>query len=474
MHSPPRHWVAQLPLIPYALIACCFLVATAFTFLQTDDYCTFGRVIHRHGGNPLADVYLLYMEWTGRYSASIVVALVAAASALVNPAWVYPLALMVFIALFAWACMLLSRLSTRHLTTHLPLAAVMLASTLLITPSKLEQFFWLTGAAVYFVGASLALVLVYRLRAGETRAAGHKPLREISTHLIIVATVGFNEFLALVVGACLSWSIVQDFRNRAEDRQWRTHIIRMSVFLAALALTILAPGNFSRDAASTTLRHDVMGSLAMMVESMGFLARSLFAESGLPLVASLAAAFASGWLVPSSDKQHVRQGLPYMVILILALPMHLWVYSFLTGESTPGRVMNQAVLLAHLALCVCLAWGGSVMANRRSAERRSTLPANIALSLAGVMLLLSPSTVEFAKAVLNFAPTWRAEQLQRHSGLSNVQEHKPVYVRPFSSGDSDPRTFSGTDVTADPSNWINKCVADYYEVNSVIQMRPTN
>ena len=59
--------------LPFALLAITLMAATFGGFLQTDDYCTFGRVIGRHGTNPFAELAAVYGSWTGRYSSSFLI-----------------------------------------------------------------------------------------------------------------------------------------------------------------------------------------------------------------------------------------------------------------------------------------------------------------------------------------------------------------------------------------------------------------
>lgn len=169
-----------------------------------------------------------------------------------------------------------------------------------------------------------------------------------------------------------------------------------------------------------------------------------------------------------------RSSVPFLLILFAAFPMHFWVYSFLTGEATPGRIVNQAFVLALAAACTMLAMLGRNISATWSVRSAAVIRA-LLLAAAGILMLGGTEFTTYDHTLRTFAPGWRAEQLARHDGLHAIEgSHQTAYVRPFTNNDSTPPTFMGADVTPDPKNWINRCVADYYQLKDVIQMRRTS
>ena len=65
-----------LATVPYVLALLVVLYAARYGFPQTDDYCTFGRLVRQHDANPFVETWHLYMNWTGRYTSSFLVAAV--------------------------------------------------------------------------------------------------------------------------------------------------------------------------------------------------------------------------------------------------------------------------------------------------------------------------------------------------------------------------------------------------------------
>ncbi|MBP3983141.1 hypothetical protein J5837_01785 [Pseudoxanthomonas helianthi] len=473
MHTSPffrrPSWQLSLALFPFLIAAILALVAPFYTFLQTDDFCTFARVIHREHGNPFADAAYMYQNWSGRYSAMFTVSLVATISLFVPVGLAYSLSLACFLILFALACLAISPLIDTNRRVSVPFAAILFASTLIAMPSKLEQYLWLTGAAVYFIGTSLLFVLILVMsapRADRTRAIP----REVLIGALIALITGFNEFLAIVTGACVLWFGFRDIR--AEKKNWHQAILRLTIFAAAFATTILAPGNFARDSTSVTARHEIGNATALAIKSLWQFAHGMSEQQTLPIFAALVGSAAVGAMV-ARGRSKIRDWAPVALILLCSLPMHLWVYSFLTGEAAPGRVLNQAFMHVTAAGCLVAAAIGSRLS--ALSEHNPTSWAAALLGLAGIFLIASPSFRSFARVAHEFAPRWHAQQLERHRGFGSLPRpiSQPAYVRPYSLGDSSPPVFAGADVTSSPENWINRCVADYYEANSVILMRRT-
>lgn len=453
------------PLLPWVAVTAFVLAATIFAFLQTDDFCTFGRVTVRFDGNPLADVANLYRYWTGRYSASLLVALIASLSLLMPIAFAYSSALALLVLLFGWACVETSRmLDTTAGRANPAWALVAFCSTLVMMPSKLEQYLWLTGAAVYFAGASLMLVLVRLLATPQTPT---RPRREAWICTLVILITGFNEFLALTAGAALTISMLQD---RAWREKWRPHLVRLSVFALAFSATVFAPGNFARDAASTVVRHQIGPATHQAAMNLSQFLSSFF-DANLGIFLYGAAGAVAAGLLGAKNGARTRNLWPWALFLLAIFPAHLWLFAFLTGEATPARVINQSFTLASIVAWFAFAAAGQAVAARLP-PRRKALAASVLLGLAGVGLLTSSPFAAFAKTVYRYAPLWQAQQLERHAGLTALSgSREPVYVRPFAQGDISPPVFRGSDVGSDPADWINRCVADYYQVDSIILMR---
>lgn len=467
--NPPK--LQLVALIPYAFIACVVFSGVWFTFLQTDDFCAFARVADLSHGNPFLDTAFMYQHWAGRYSSMFLVALAASASEIAPAEYVYEFSLAIFLFVFAWSCLRVSRMAGPEGKTNVALAAVIFCGSLLLVPSKLEQYLWLTGAAVYFFGCSLLLAFV-QIATTDHPLEKASPLREIGILALIVAIVGFNEFLALIAGACIFWLLLQTLLER--NGSWRWPAIRLVVFSAAFAVSVFAPGNFVRDATSSANRHAFGSATSLAIDSLLQFLVVVSSRDILAICAVLAASAAAGALSGPVKPPLFKRWGALMLILIAAFPMHLWVYSFLTGEPTPGRVINQALMLALAAACVLAAAIGENFLARRLPLSNGQV-ATAVFGVAGLILAGSHNSRELTSTTWTFGPNWRAQQIARDNGFASLPKGitSPAYVRPYARNDSDPPTFAGADIQGSPDYWVNKCVAGYYHVPSVQLMRET-
>lgn len=462
MNASPRQlspwW--SLSIVPYLWIGLVLVAAVAYAFPQTDDYCTFSRLYFHSHHNPLRETWYMYENWTGRYSASFVVAAVGWLAS-VSPMplqWVYAGSLAIFLGLLFWASVRATQLVHEGQQANVPLAAIMFAAITLLMPSKLEGLFWLTGVAVYSFGIIVLPLLWYSiLRDGtEGRNFSYRSLA------YIVIAVGFNEFIGLALGVFLALRLIPSLKAPG---WFQRNLAYLTTYVVAFAATVLAPGNFVRDATISTQRHDLSSALQLSIQSAVAFTNAHITPYWGTLAGLSIAAVAAGWLMRSPSHER-RNWWPASLALIASFPMHLLVYSFLTGEQTPGRVINQAYAMALMGYLIALAWAGARLAARKPAEAR--WPAALIITGFGLCMMASPPLRNIAITTRDFGPIWRAEQVQRHNALLFAGLGATASVPPLSRELSASPILRGADVTSDPHYWINTCVADYYQLKSIV------
>lgn len=464
IQSSRAHWWRALVFTPYAWITLVLLLTTLYTFLQTDDFCTFARLHRSSGDNPLIETWHMFTGWTGRYSASFTVAFVGWLSQILPTPLqqTYALALAFFIAAFGFTCIRLPILILEKKQRSLPLGLICLATILSLMPSKLEGIFWLTGVAVYSIGL-ITLLLLFQSIATDTDSENERSF-SYRTVFLIILTVGFNEFIGIAVGVFLALRFFFYARTRIHLKQ---NVVYFCTFVASFTATIFAPGNFVRDATITKPRHQFRAATDLSIQSLLDFYNSQIAPSLAVLILLLLAAFVLGWLLQEQPRK-TSQVAPTILTLLGSFPIHFWLYAFLTGEAIPGRVINQAYAMALLALLLAATWYGT-----RQAEKRSNTVlrpyAYTLILVAGCALVASEHVRNLTRVTWEFGPTWRSEQVERDGGMRSLssQAYSAAWVRPFSDESSSAPIFQGADVTIDKTNWINTCVADFYQVQSV-------
>src|SRR4249919_2979696 len=281
---------------PYVLICLAVVTATFYAFPQTDDYCTFGRLFSHSGGNPLLETWYLYKNWSGRYSSSLIVALGGWLSS-VTPFplhVVYSVCLAILVAMFALGCAAVSRVTSASRRRNPALALIIFSSTMVLMPSKLEEYLWLSGAAVYFAGIS---VLLYTLKLlTDRQASSEAPAQQYDWPLLclIVICVGFNELLALALGGYL---VLATAIGALHGDRVKRNIKYFLAFGAAFLVTVLAPGNFARDAGIAVNRHDVLQAATLALSSLSLFKDALLETNAILLCVLLIAAACTGWLL---------------------------------------------------------------------------------------------------------------------------------------------------------------------------------
>jgi len=451
--------------LPYLWITFLFTYVCFFAFPQTDDFCTFGRLFNVHDGNPFIEAWYLYLNWTGRYSASFFTATVGWLAS-VSP-WqlyvTYSISLACLILLFYVACNAAVRAVQANTTSSINAAPVMYVLCLLLMPSKVEGLYWLTGSVVYFASTSVLLItvcLVTNELAENTKKIFTKQL--VFTSFAILVCVGFNEFVAVTLGIWMVWYCITIFHNKSARKRIFTVLVS---YFGSLGLSLLSPGNFHRNAELAVARHNIPQSMVLTMHGV----HEFVSLRVLPHVPILIGAFVTCAIIGYSFGGRVREGsrraLALPVTLILSFPIHLFIYAFLTGESAPGRVFNQVYPMAIVGACLLSTLVGSAIGRIGDVERRPAIGA-AALLFLGIACVSSTPMVTLASVARNFGPTWRSEQIQRNTFLESTRSPTPSVVA-LSKGHDPWHILEGADITDDASNWINQCVADYYHLRSV-------
>lgn len=465
--TPPSRaaWRA-FALLPYMCIGAIFLLAATYAFPQTDDFCQFGRLNLLSGDNPFVEAWYMYTHWAGRYTANFAVPLVGWLTGIlpIPTQWVYAAALMLFIIAFLWSCLRLTRVAAEFRASNAILAWLLFGASLALMPSKLEGVLWVTGVAVYSIGLALLACLfdaIDRDDANPMPTAGRAS--PLSLALIVLAT-GTNEFVGLILGGYLMLRLATRFRWRPVYP--RQELMYWCTYAASLAVSIFAPGNFTRDATISVQRHDMDGALRLATDSFTAFANAHLAPQAFLLIALMVAACAAGW-VRRLPPAHWRRVLPVAASLVAGFPLHLFVYSFLTGEAAPGRVINQAYALSILGAGLAAGWTGAYLASRKPLLARR--PALAIIGLAGLVLITASPMRNFTQSVRTYAPTWKAEQLARENRLNSYAGNRnySVGLSKFTREPTNPPAFHGADAGDDPSYWVNRCMADYYRLGAI-------
>jgi hypothetical protein len=443
-----------------------------YSFPSADDYCVAVEVTkgfwHMQSNT--------YLNWTGRYSAT----LLQTVSSQWDLATVYPW----FCVLTVVATLLAARASIGALcpreASRVGLAAAAATATAVFIgrlPSPTEAFFWMTSAVTYQWAIIIYLVWLALL----VTSAGREHLSIARRTLIAALTVllpGFNEVLAPVVLLTIVTAVVVD-----RARTGRSNGLFVSLVVIAVVMTVvslMAPGNAIRSSSYPDIptRHDLGFAIR---ETARQSARFLFTFGAYPLL--WAAAFAAWWwgprLLPDGWAPRralvigvVAVGLPVALVYLTLFPLY-WEYGEVnyTGE---GRTYN----VTYFLFTVTSVWAAGCLldgVSRRwswlrtpSYSSRATIDAILACALA-VLMIGSPGTLRAFRA-LPQGPGYLEAQQEREAFLRATRNRgKPLLVNAMPIR---PDGLFWGGIQPDEGHWINRCVASYYGLASVRIPKP--
>jgi hypothetical protein len=463
----------HLYLFPYAWALASIVFITFYAFPQTDDFCTFGRLFNQSHHNPFIETLNLYKNWTGRYSSSFAISSVGWLFSItpVPLHWIYQGALFFALLIYIYSCVKICSVIFAEKKIEC-LTVMLFTATLVLMPSKLEAFLWLTGACVYFLGVSL-LYLAFSSIENDSlyNVNGDRKLWRWRTLALIFMCVGINEFVAVILGIFI---ILRASVYASESRYLKQNIAYFSVFLISIVITIFSPGNFIRNA---TLQHQHDMSLAVGLAAKCFsifMHMHIIPNKGVLLCLALAS-FLSGWMI--EYKKNTRLQLYRMLVicttLLISLPVHLFIYCYLSGEEVPGRVINEAYPLLVAGIFFVMFYIGSSVVG----ERRKDLigACRVFIFMVGIYLLSGPQIRQLVSSARDFGPIWRSEQLARIDLIKGFKDIKaPALVPPFTPEHVSPPLLQGGDINDASDYWINKCVAGFYSIQSIEMDRVKN
>lgn len=436
-----------------------------YSFPQTDDFCTFGRVFTRDAYNPLADAWHMYLMWTGRYSSVFMVASTGWLSS-VTP-WplyaTYQLVVVGLVVALIAGCIAAMNVLSMPRLVNVSVGSIAAAAALTFMPSRLEGVYWLTGAAIYVTSVAVLLATAWSIVRDDRAAAGRAAVRwPYASMAWIVFCVGFNELIALSLGGFLLLRVAFFARGGSYRKR---NIAYGVAYAISMLVTVCAPGNFARDALSQVPRHEVGGAATLALHSLELFIDSRMSPNAGILLGVLVGVAVFTWAVRPPAFARFNRIAPLALTLLVAMPAHLYVYSFLTGEETPGRIINQCYAMTLVGACLLAAWSGAAVAER-TRRKPALLVACAVLACTGAAFLTTAQFRQVVDTARDFGPVWHAQQLQRLDAL-RAGRGNSISLPPFSPEGHAWPLFQGADITEDPAYWVNSCLGNMHGIREI-------
>jgi uncharacterized protein DUF6056 len=446
-------------------------VGGLFSRYAADDYCTAGQV---QLAGFLEAQSRLYVGWSGRFAATLLVTLVD----LVGPAAVPvlpALALLAWLATATWAARELSQAAAfgwrLPLLPSAVLAMLVVFATLQTTADLPQVLYWQTGMLTYLAPLLLATAYVgWVTHFGHSGEVRWPAVVGVSFALTFVAGGTSETFAAAQLTGLLCASAIAYTAGARTARSKVQASLLAGLLGATLALLILAvaPGNSVRQetGAQTPLAIALPQALeftqgwlrltfarphAAVLLLLVAVPAAIGAATPRPKSASLGSLVLAAWVVATA-----------LVILACMLPAF-----YALGSNPPGRaqVIPQYVLVCSLA---ALGWLlGTVTASRLGPILRS--PASAWVAAGAVVVLLGLGPLLMARDIIMqitparaYAVAW--DQLDGEVRAERHQGVQDVTVRSLTStGMIQNLDFVGPN----RDDWFNACVARYYDLNTI-------
>jgi hypothetical protein len=444
-------------------------VVGLFSRYAADDYCTAGQL---HVLGLVETQSRLYVGWSGRFAATLLVTLVELIGPLAVP-FLPAAALVAWLAAATWAVGSLAAASGWRLAV-LPstvVATVLVVATLQTTADLPQVVYWQTGQVTYLAPLVLATAYVAWLaHVGSSGAVRWPAAVGVSFALTLLAG-GTSETFAAAQVTALALAVLISLLAGARLGRGRLQamlLVGLLGALLALAIVAVSPGNNVRQ--ETAARTPLSVALPQALEfTQGWL-RLTFARPHavvLLLLIGIPAAISAATERPTSGSSRwltLVAGVVAITLVILACMLPAF---YALGSNPPGRaqVIPQYVLVCSLA---ALGWFlGAATASRLGPILRSPAPGWVAVGALLVLLGLGP--LPMARDVLQqiaparaYAAAW--DQLDAEVRAERNHGVQDVTVRPLPpTGMVHNLDFVGPN----RRDWFNECVARYYDLNTI-------
>lgn len=457
-------FVLFLSLVPLLWIA-------VYNHPGSDDFSFSAAVAHVSGDGFFAclaaaceQVKRYYFGWQGTYSAVFMMSL--SPSAFSEGLYVMVPYVLLFLFVFATVSIFrvfLGRLFGAEASEWLPPALIAVFLSVHFLPSLVQGFYWYNGAVYYCFYYSLALLdfclMVHYLNKGKKRTLG--------LGLFLAAFVGGGNYVtALTLTLMLLLMVVMAFISKT-PRKWGL-LVHLLVFLAGFIVSIAAPGNAVRQAQFP----DSPGVFETILESFELAFFYLKEWWSLPLTFGLL--FTLPFFGRIAKRSTFRFPLPLLVTLFsfcffaagFAPPV------FAMGYPGDGRLWNilwfSFVLLLLLNVFYWVGWVQRAFAKKGGLPKEQVLMPLALLSFCLCILFTvttSDASVNIALSSLkNGEAQAYHQEMKSRLTLYKDKRLQNIVVEPLSVR---PRALVFEDITADPENWKNDALCNYYQKESI-------
>lgn len=435
-----------------------------FVRYMADDFCT---VFYAHRLGVFRSTWFWYLNWSGRFSASILDATLGALGPKVLPI-IVPLTIILWLAALTLLFLTLLNFPKYKFLISLTLATTGLFTLFLITPDIRQALYWGQGmrSVVPPLIMSTIQILVWNHMRSGNWTRGQLWFWGITSFLLALFAGGFSETYSAFQVAALVLSLLAILRSQRLRLSNTSLFVTSSLLgaICALVIVVLAPGNAERQAffpPPPSLAGILMISLKSYLSYLLMLIDSpnkIFALLGL---LSLAA------LVGSQLNQEMDARLLWVAPILMFGLMFICFppAAYGTSEPPPGRTL---ILPTYFFLMGILAWG--MVAGHFFGETQRVITSTLLPGMVIVMLVLSASLnaislYQSRHEFINYANQWDEIDATIRKLKQSGETQVLIPVIPNWAALNTP--------TDNPRFWVNICMSRYYDVQVLATTNPS-
>jgi hypothetical protein len=480
---PPVKRITNLQFTKSLLVSAILIVGalslgfTLFSGPLADDFCRAAWPDEWQGA--LEKVRHTYLTWTGRWAAVSIYAFVFPHIPMTSAT--YPL-LMVQSGVI-WFTIFYISLHIFYGNTLSEARKAIFSSILCAVywtgmPHPGDTWYWLTGTVEWQIPMLLFALSMLVLTGSRIRSGGR--LERVTASFIGAGlgflVTGFNELCGLLLlGTCTIATLLAFIRRRPDMAA--IYLFAGIVAAAGVLITVGAPGNTLRIASDFPNSHDpifairtlIVPGLNSPIEWLGdarLLALSLFLLTSLTFVN--AQPEWTKWQLPlPSPFSSMAAFVP--LVGFTAVAAGLLAVAYAQGSNLPQRALNilyAVLLVGWIAALIPL---GQIVRKDIYRQGEFVRGAHMFAAIAfPITLLIAPNTLRAAYDLPDVVSRWHPSVISRDTEIRQLllDGNQDIIIE---STAPLPKLYLGGsgDITSDPTDWRNVCVAQYYGVRSI-------
>ena len=337
-------------------------------------------------------------------------------------------------------------------------------------PCPSQGFYWYNGSVYYTFSFGIALILYAEILKLITREKNSVPLQLLV--ILLCVFTGFSNYIGALAAALILLTVMV-LKGISGSHGWKRLIIPFLFFMAAFCVSMAAPGNSERQSFFVN-RPGIPGSVIL---SFKHTVKQLYRWNSLPVIALYLLAVPALWKAAKDSGLEFRH--PWLVALYsfcLSSAMNFPIF-YAEGVSGEGRIENYRffamVLLIMLNIFYYEGWFIRKFAPRGGSGTGYTPAFLLGLGLLFTLgYYFSDSAVPITSNSALYsirqgeARVYKNEYDERLPYL-NDPDLKDVLLPPLTYH---PYMLFVVDIQADPNDWRNFYLYDYFHKDSIIMI----